>query len=46
MLLVSGYPGIGKTALIHELYRPIVRQQAYFVSGKFDQVARSVHSAR
>jgi predicted ATPase/signal transduction histidine kinase len=42
MLLVSGYPGIGKTALIHELYRPIVRQQAYFVSGKFDQVARSV----
>ncbi|SEB25471.1 AAA family ATPase [Variovorax sp. YR216] len=42
MLLVSGYPGIGKTALIHELFKPIVREQGYFVSGKFDQVARSV----
>ncbi|MDN8615197.1 AAA family ATPase [Variovorax ginsengisoli] len=42
MLLVSGYPGIGKTALIHEFYKPLVRQQGYFVSGKFDQVARSV----
>ncbi|MBT2324667.1 AAA family ATPase [Variovorax paradoxus] len=42
ILLVFGHPGIGKTALIHQLYRPIVRQQAYFVSGKFDQVARSI----
>jgi len=42
MVLVEGYSGIGKTALIQQLYRPIVRQKGYFVSGKFDQVARGV----
>jgi Nif-specific regulatory protein len=42
MLLVAGYSGIGKTSLIQELYKPIVRQRGYFISGKFDQVARSV----
>lgn len=41
MMLVSGYAGIGKTSLIQELYRPIVRQRGYFISGKFDQIARS-----
>ncbi len=40
MMLVAGYSGIGKTALIQELYKPIVRQRGYFISGKFDQVAR------
>ena len=42
MVLVEGYAGIGKTALIQQLYRPIVRQRGYFISGKFDQVARGV----
>ena len=42
MLLVEGYAGIGKTALIQQLVRPIVRQRGYFISGKFDQVARGV----
>ncbi|HMX27712.1 MAG TPA: sigma 54-interacting transcriptional regulator, partial [Blastocatellia bacterium] len=42
MMLVTGYSGIGKTSLIQELYKPIVRQRGYFLSGKFDQVARSV----
>ena len=42
MMLVAGYSGIGKTSLIQELYKPIVRQRGYFLSGKFDQVARSV----
>ncbi len=41
MLLVTGYSGIGKTALIQELYKPIVRQKGYFISGKFDQVVRT-----
>lgn len=40
MMLVAGYSGIGKTSLIQELYKPIVRQRGYFISGKFDQVAR------
>jgi predicted ATPase/transcriptional regulator with GAF, ATPase, and Fis domain len=42
LLLVSGYSGIGKTSLISELYRPIVRQRGYFLSGKFDQVMRNM----
>jgi predicted ATPase/transcriptional regulator with GAF, ATPase, and Fis domain len=42
LLLVSGYSGIGKTTLISELYRPIVKQRGYFLAGKFDQVIRSV----
>ncbi|MFN0084713.1 MAG: sigma 54-interacting transcriptional regulator [Blastocatellia bacterium] len=40
MMLVAGYSGIGKTSLIQELCKPIVRQRGYFISGKFDQVAR------
>ena len=40
MLLVAGYPGIGKTALIRALNKPIVRRSGYFVSGKFDQIVR------
>lgn len=40
LLLVGGYAGVGKTSLISELYRPIVRQRGYFASGKVDQVVR------
>jgi predicted ATPase len=40
LTVVSGYAGIGKTALIQELYKPIVRQRGYFTAGKFDQIAR------
>lgn len=42
MMLVSGDAGIGKTSLIQELYKPIVRERGYFTSGKFDQVVRGV----
>jgi predicted ATPase/transcriptional regulator with GAF, ATPase, and Fis domain len=42
LMLVSGYSGIGKTSLISELYKPIVRERGYFISGKFDQVVRNV----
>jgi hypothetical protein len=42
LVLVGGYAGVGKTAFINELCRPIVRERGYFISGKFDQVARNV----
>jgi len=42
MMRVSGYSGIGKTSLIHEIHKPILRQKGYFISGKFDQLNRVV----
>ncbi|MBP0021737.1 MAG: serine/threonine-protein kinase PknK, partial [Cyanobacteria bacterium SBLK] len=42
MILVSGYSGIGKSALIQELYKPLTRQRGYFISGKFDQLKRDI----
>ena len=45
LVMVAGYAGIGKTTLIRELYRPLVRQRGYFIAGKFDQVARVPYGA-
>lgn len=42
LMLVSGYSGIGKSSLVNEVHKPIVRQRGYFISGKFDQLGRSV----
>lgn len=42
MMLVSGYAGIGKSALVHEVYRSVTQQGGYFVSGKFDQFQRDI----
>jgi predicted ATPase/signal transduction histidine kinase len=42
LLLVAGFSGIGKTAAIKEVHKPIARQQGYFISGKFDQMQRDV----
>lgn len=42
MMLVTGYPGIGKSALVKEVYKPITRQRGYFTSGKFDQYQRDI----
>jgi predicted ATPase/class 3 adenylate cyclase/tRNA A-37 threonylcarbamoyl transferase component Bud32 len=39
--LVSGYAGIGKSALVAELGRSIVRERGYLVEGKFDQFHQS-----
>jgi predicted ATPase/signal transduction histidine kinase/DNA-binding response OmpR family regulator/tRNA A-37 threonylcarbamoyl transferase component Bud32 len=42
LMLVAGYSGIGKSALIHELHKPLVQQRGYFISGKFDQFQRNI----
>ena len=41
LMLVSGLSGIGKTALVKELYRPLTQQGGFFISGKFDPLLRS-----
>ncbi|WP_414581944.1 AAA family ATPase [Scytonema sp. PCC 10023] len=42
IMLVSGYSGIGKSSLVNEVHKPIVRQRGYFISGKFDQFKRNI----
>lgn len=41
VFLVSGYSGIGKTALIDELQSPILAQGGFLLSGKCDQFNKS-----
>ena len=42
MMLVSGYAGIGKSALVQELYKSITEKRGYFISGKFEQFGRNI----
>ena len=42
VVVVGGYSGIGKSALVNELQIPIVRAHGHFVSGKFDQYKRDM----
>jgi predicted ATPase/signal transduction histidine kinase/DNA-binding NarL/FixJ family response regulator len=42
MMLVAGYSGVGKTALVHEVHKPMTEKNGYFASGKFDQLGRNV----
>ncbi|HLO48922.1 MAG TPA: ATP-binding sensor histidine kinase [Kamptonema sp.] len=42
IMLVSGYSGIGKTSVVQEVHKPIVRQRGYFTTGKFDQFKRNI----
>jgi PAS domain S-box-containing protein len=42
LLLVAGFSGIGKTAVVNEVHKPITRQKGYFIKGKFDQFNRNI----
>ncbi|MFT4925421.1 MAG: putative ATPase/signal transduction histidine kinase/DNA-binding response OmpR family regulator [Phenylobacterium sp.] len=41
LILVGGYSGIGKSALVNELHKPIVAKRGFFSSGKCDQYNRN-----
>jgi len=41
-VLVSGYSGIGKSAVVNELHKPLVPPRGLFASGKFDQYKRDI----
>ncbi len=40
VMVVAGAPGIGKSAMINEIHKPIVARRGYFISGKYEQFRR------
>ncbi|WP_437281654.1 AAA family ATPase [Sorangium sp. So ce375] len=38
LFLISGHAGVGKSALVREVYKVLARRPGYFVSGKFGQL--------
>ncbi|MBB5404449.1 trifunctional serine/threonine-protein kinase/ATP-binding protein/sensor histidine kinase [Paraburkholderia youngii] len=42
LVLVSGYSGIGKSAVVNELHRVLVPPRGLFAAGKFDQYKRDI----
>ncbi|MEH1965663.1 AAA family ATPase [Nostoc sp.] len=42
MMLVAGSSGIGKTVVVNEVHKPIVKQRGYFIKGKYDQFQRNI----
>jgi len=42
LMMVAGRAGIGKSALVREVYKPLTQRRGYFVAGKFDQYQRNI----
>src|SRR3984885_14667400 len=42
LVLISGYSGIGKSAVVNELHKSLVPPRGLFASGKFDQYKRDI----
>jgi PAS domain S-box-containing protein len=42
LVLVSGYSGVGKSSVVHELHKALVPPRCLFASGKFDQYKRDI----
>src|ERR1700678_276502 len=42
LVLVSGYSGIGKSSVVHEVHKVLVPPRGLFASGKFDQYKRDI----
>ncbi|WP_375786999.1 AAA family ATPase [Bradyrhizobium sp. Pha-3] len=42
LVLVSGYSGIGKSAVVNELHKVLILRHGLFASGKFDQYRRDM----
>ncbi|MDC0679286.1 AAA family ATPase [Sorangium atrum] len=42
LVLVAGYSGVGKSAVVNEIHKPIAKEAGYFAAGKFDQFTRNV----
>ncbi len=42
LVLVAGYSGVGKSALIRHIKYPIIQSNGTFLSGKFDQLKKDI----
>ncbi|MEH1866692.1 MAG: AAA family ATPase [Nostoc sp.] len=42
LMLVAGFSGVGKTAVVNEVHKVIVRWNGYFIKGKYDQFNRNI----
>ncbi|PRP77128.1 ATP-binding region ATPase domain protein [Planoprotostelium fungivorum] len=42
LVLVGGHSGIGKTLLINEVQRPLLKNSGQFISGKVDQFSKGI----
>jgi PAS domain S-box-containing protein len=42
LVLVSGYSGVGKSSVVHELHKVLVLPRGLFAAGKFDQYKRDI----
>lgn len=42
LALVAGYSGVGKSAVVKQLQRPVTEKNGLFISGKFDQFKRNI----
>ncbi|HSH03256.1 MAG TPA: AAA family ATPase [Anaerolineae bacterium] len=42
IIFLAGPAGIGKSALVQELYKPLTPQHGYFIAGKYDQLGRNL----
>jgi len=40
VVFLTGYSGVGKTALVHETHRPLAEHRGFYATGKFDQFER------
>jgi|GEM_PF-2886747 len=42
LLLIDGYSGAGKSALVNDIHKKMTEKRGYFISGKFDQTKKNI----
>ena len=42
LMLVAGYSGVGKSALVNEVHKPITAKRGNFIAGKYDQYQKNI----
>lgn len=42
MAVISGNPGVGKSSLVHEVYKLAINKRGFFITGKFDQYHQNI----